>query len=70
MLSSPIARGFGMSAESAVQGSNGPTGDQNTVRVLALLTEALEIVDASNMRAEIGAKLHEAISALEESSGG
>lgn len=38
-------------------------------RALALLAEALEIVDALNLSPEIGARVQEAISALEECSG-
>jgi hypothetical protein len=42
---------------------------QNIEQVRALLTEALEIVDNLNLSPEIGARIEEAISALESSSG-
>jgi hypothetical protein len=40
---------------------------QNIEKIRALLTEALEIVDNHNLSPEIGAKVQEAISALESS---
>lgn len=58
-----------MPLESAVRDAGGTPGDQTVERVQALLAEALEIVDALKMSPEIGARLQEAISALEESSG-
>ena len=57
-----------MPSESAVQDASGPPGDQNVERAMALLAEALEIVDALDMSPEIGARIEEAISALEEGS--
>lgn len=59
---------FGMPSESAVNDASGAPGVQSVERALALLAEALEIVDALNMSPEIGARLQEAVSALEESS--
>jgi len=58
-----------MPSESAGQDSSGAAGDQSVERALALLAEALEIVDALNLSPEIGARVQEAISALEECSG-
>ena len=57
-----------MPSESAVQDESGAPRDQSVERALALLAEALEIVDGLNMSPEIGARLQEAISALEEGS--
>jgi len=44
-----------------------PLADQSVERALALLAEALEIVDALNVSPEIGARLQEVITALEVS---
>ena len=57
-----------MSAGSAANDASGPLGDQSVERALALLAEALEIVDALDLSPDIGAKLQEAISSLENSS--
>lgn len=56
-----------MPSESAVPDASGVSGNQSVERVLALLAEALEIVDALNMFPEIGARLQEVISALDKS---
>ncbi len=54
-----------MPSESAARDANGPPGDQNVERVLALLTEALGIVDALGLSPDIGAKIQEALGSLE-----
>lgn len=56
-----------MSSDLAVRDSIGSLGDQSVERALALLAEALEIVDALNLSPDIGAKLQEAIIPLETS---
>jgi len=56
-----------MSEGSAAHDESGPLGDQSVERALALLSEALEIVDALNLSPDIGAKLQEAFSSLETS---
>ena len=57
---------FGMQADSAVQGANDTPGNQGVEQVLGHLAEAIGIVDALKLSPEIGAKLQEAISAIEE----
>ena len=59
---------FGMPSKLAVRDAGGAPGDQTVERVQALFAEALEIVDALKISPEVGARLQEAISALEESS--
>lgn len=53
-----------MTAGTAAHDAN-PLGDQSVERALAHLTEALQIIDALSLSPDIGAKLQEAISALE-----
>ena len=67
LLRMPLLGEFGMPSEQAVQGARGAPEDQNVERVLALLTDALEIVDGLKLSPEIGAKLQEVITAIEES---
>ena len=57
-----------MSANSAVRGTNGNPDGQSIDRARALCAEALEICDALDLSPEIGARLEEVISALDESS--
>ena len=54
-----------MPSKSAAQVASTSPQDRSLERVLALLTEALEIVDVLKLSPEIGAKLQETISALE-----
>lgn len=67
----PLLGEFGMPSEQAVQGASCAPEDQNLERVLervlALLADALETADASKLSPEIGAKLQEVITAIEES---
>ncbi len=63
----PLLGEFGMPSEQAVQGASVAPKDQNVERVLALLTDALETADALKWSPEIGAKLQEVITAIEES---
>ena len=67
LLPMPLLGEFGMSSEQAVQGGSGAPEDQNVERVLALLADALETADALKLSPEIGAKLQEVITAIEES---
>ena len=55
-----------MQADSAIQGANDTSGNQSVEQALAHLAEALGIIDALGLSPEIGAKLQEAISAIEE----
>ena len=57
-----------MALESAVRDSNSAENEHSIDRARALCAEALEICDALELSPEIGARLHEIISALEESS--
>lgn len=57
-----------MSADSAVHDSNGTGSTKSIEQVRALCLEALEICDALNLAPEIGAKLQEVLTALEENS--
>ena len=57
--------GIGMTAGSAVQETDGTSGNHSLERALALLTESLEIIDALQLSPEIGARLQEVISSLE-----
>lgn len=54
-----------MTAGSAAHDAS-PPADRSVEQALAHLVEALEIVDALNLSPEIGARVQEAISALEE----
>lgn len=63
----PLLGEFGMPSEQAVQGASCAPEDKNVERVLALLADALETADASRLSPEIGAKLQEVITAIEES---
>lgn len=53
-----------MSADSAVQGTGEGIPEPSVDRALALLTEALAVVDALNGSPEIGARLQEVIELL------
>ena len=53
------------SDQAAEGGSRAPRG-QTTERVLTLLTDALEIIDALKLSPEIGARLEEVILAIED----
>ena len=55
-----------MQADSAIQGANNTPENQGVEQVLGLLADALGIVDAFKLSPEIGARLQEAISAIEE----
>ena len=61
--------GIEMSAGSAVQETDGTSASPSLERALALLTEALEIVDALELSPEIGARLQEVITSLEGEAG-
>ena len=56
-----------MPSEPAVRDASDAPGGRSVEQVLALLTDALEIVDVLKLSPEIGAKLQEAIHALEAS---
>ena len=68
LLALPFARGeIGMPSETAAQdGSGAPEGVE---RILELLSDALSGIDALNLPSEIGARLQEVITAVEESAG-
>ena len=53
-----------MPSESAAEDASGSTTDVE--RILALLNEALEAVDDLDLSPEIGARLQEVISSIEE----
>jgi hypothetical protein len=55
-----------MSAGSTVRESRGTDSKPDIERARALCAEALEICDALNLPPEIGARIQEAISALEQ----
>jgi hypothetical protein len=55
-----------MPSESVARNESGAPTDRSVERALALLAEALEIVDALNLSPNVGARLQEAISALED----
>jgi hypothetical protein len=55
-----------MSAGSTVRGSSGTDSKPDIERVRALCAEALENCDALNLPPEIGARIQETISALEQ----
>lgn len=56
--------GFGMAG--ATQESEGSSGEPGVGRALALLTEALQIVDSLGVYADVGARLQDIIEVLEE----
>ena len=58
-----------MPSESVAHDDSGALRKQSIERIRGLLTEALEIVDALDLSPEIGARIQEAISALEAGSG-
>jgi hypothetical protein len=55
-----------MSAGSTVRASRGKDSKPDIERARALCAEALEICDALNLPPEIGARIQETISALEQ----
>lgn len=58
-----------MSANSAARNSNGTADEKNAIdRAHALCAEALKICDALELSPDIGARLEDVITALEESS--
>lgn len=58
--------GIVMPSQSTVPDGSGSAGNDGVERVLALIAEALKIVDELNLSPEIGAKLQEAINAIDE----
>lgn len=60
--------GLEMSTGSAVQASDGTSGESSVERARSLLAEALEIIDALKMSPEIGAKLQDVITSLDDAS--
>ena len=56
-----------MSAGSTVREANGTDSKPSIARARALCVEALEICDALSLSREIGARLQEVITALDES---
>jgi len=58
-----------MPVDSAARKSDGPGSENSIDRARALCAEALKICDALQLSPEIGARLEEVISALDEGSG-
>lgn len=58
--------GIAMPSESTAPDGSGSAGNEGVQRVLALIAEAIEIVDELSLSPEIGAKLQEAINAIDE----
>ena len=55
-----------MPSEQAAPGASGAPENQTVERMLALLADALQTADALKLPPEIGAKLQEVITAIEE----